>query len=397
MKLRKVSQLKDLKGKKVILRVDYNTPFDSQGNIADDTRITSTLKTINFLKDAEAKIIIISHLGRPKGKVVEKLRLTKVAEKLSELLKLEVKKAPDAIGEETQAILENMQEGEIVMLENIRFHKEEKENDSSFSKTIASYGDLYVNDAFGAAHRAHSSTVGITEHLPAYSGLLMEKEIEALTPLIADEPKRPLTMIFGGAKIDTKIGVIKNFLDKADYFLLGGALANTFLAAAGYNVAQSLYEEDKIETAREIMMECEKHKERFILPHDVVVASDISANSETLDIPIEDVIGDMKILDIGKWTAEKFCNIIADSGTVIWNGPLGLTEYEPFQQGTKSVANCLAESSNQSIIGGGDTLEAIKQLGIAEEKFTHISTGGGACVEFLSGEKLPGITPLLEK
>jgi phosphoglycerate kinase len=390
-----LSQLKELKGKKVILRTDYNVPLDKNGEIADDTRITSTLDTIKYLKEKEAKVIIITHLGRPKGEVVEKLRLNKIAEKLSEILNCEVKKTVSAIGKDTEEQIKSLKEGEILLLENIRFHKEEKKCEAVFSKALAGYGDIYVNDAFATAHRKHSSTAGITEYLPAYAGFLMEKEIKALSPLVNEEPEKPLTMIFGGAKIDTKIGIIKNFLDKADYFLLGGALANTFLAAAGYNVAKSLYEEDKIEVAREIMLECEKHKERFILPHDVVVASEISESAEALDIPIEDVMGDMKILDIGKWTAEKFCNIIADSKTVIWNGPLGLTEYKPFQSGTKSVAECLAAQEKvQSVIGGGDTLEAIKQLNIPEEKFTHISTGGGACIEFLSGQKLPGITPL---
>ena len=397
MNIKTLKDLEEIKGKTVLLRVDYNVPFDQNEEIADDTRIRYTLDTIKELQGKSAKIVIISHLGRPKGEIVEKLRLNKVAARLKELTGAPVKKIDSSIGTEVKRKIEKLEEKEILVLENIRFHKEEKEGDPTFSETLASYGDIFVLDAFGACHRDHCSISGIAKHLPSYAGLLLEKEIKALAPLIESDPKRPLTMIFGGAKIDTKIGVIKNFLNKADYFLMGGALSNTFLAAAGYNVAESLYEEDKVETAREIMMECEKNKEHFVIPHDVVVASEISNEAKSLDIPVEDVIGDMKILDVGKWTAEKFNNIIGDSGTVIWNGPLGLTEFTPFQNGTKLVAEALAESNAVSIIGGGDTIEAIKSLGIDETKFSHISTGGGACIEFLSGKSLPGIEAVTAK
>ncbi len=392
MKIRTLKDINSLKGKKVLLRVDFNVPTNDQGEVEDDSRIRGSLDTIKCLQEGGAKIIILSHLGRPDGKVDEKLRLNKVAAHLSQLLKnSQIKKLDESIGEKVRAEIEQLQDGEIIVLENIRFHKEEENCEENFVKELASLGEIFVNDAFGTAHRRHASTAGLADHLPAYAGLLMEKEVKALSPLIEEEPNRPLTMIFGGAKIDTKIGIIKNFIDKADYFLIGGAIANTFLAAAGYNIAESLYEEDKIEVAREIMLECEKHKERFVLPHDVVCASEISHTAETVDIPIEDVMGDMKILDVGKWTTEKFNNIIQQSGTVIWNGPLGLYEFDQFKRGTETVAKALSDHDCISILGGGDTADCINKLGISANKFTHISTGGGAAIEFLSGEKLPGI------
>lgn len=395
MKIKSIEEISDLKGKKVLLRVDFNVPMHD-GKIQDDSRITQSLDTINYLKDKGASLIIMSHMGRPKGQVVEELRLTKIAEYLSDLIKTPVKKMDNVLDDKVKKEVDSMKEGEIIMLENTRFRPEEKLNDPDFAKNLASLGDVFVNDAFSAAHRKHASTAGIADYLPAYAGFLMQKEIEALAPILEEEPIRPLTMIFGGAKVDTKIGVIKNFIDKADYFLIGGALANTFLAAAGYDVGDSLYEEDKVETAREIMLDCEKHRERFIIPHDVVVADEISENAETAHLPIEDVTGDMKILDIGKWTAEKFNNIIEKSGTVIWNGPLGMCEYTPFQNGTKLVASALARHDCNSIIGGGDTADALKRINVPAEAYTHISTGGGACLEFLSGEKLPGIEILMK-
>lgn len=394
MKIKTLKDIKDLKGKTVLLRVDFNVPLKEDGDVQDDTRMTEALPTIEHLQKAGAKTVIISHLGRPGGEVKEELRLTKVAKHLEKLIKKPIKKLDDILGKEVEEEVKKMKDGEIAMLENIRFRKEEKACDEKFTKQLSELGDIFVNDAFGAAHREHASTAGLARHLPAYGGLLMEREVAALSPILEEEPVRPLTMIFGGAKIDTKIGVIKNFLEKADYFLIGGALANTFLAAAGYNVGKSLYEEDKVEVAREIMLECEKNRERFIIPHDVVVADEISEKAETADLPIEDVMDEMKILDIGKWTAEKYANIITDSGTVIWNGPLGLCEYEPFQNGTKQVAKALAKHNCTSILGGGDTADALKRLTIPAAAFTHISTGGGACLEFLSGKKLPGLKNL---
>lgn len=398
MEINTLKDIPEIKGQTVLLRVDFNVPIQD-GEIQDDTRMTEALDTINFLIDKGAKLVIMSHLGRPKGVgvVVEELRLTAVAKHLSELLKKPVKKLDGIISSEVKKEVKEMKEGEVIMLENVRFEPGEEACEENFTQELASLGDIFVNDAFGTAHRRHASTAGLADHLPAYAGLLMEREIAALSPLVHDEPARPLTMIFGGAKIDTKIGVIKNFIDKADYFLIGGALANTFLAAAGYNIGESLYQEDKIEVAREIMLMCEKEKDKFIIPHDVVCASEISENAETVDIPVEDVIGDMKILDIGKWTAEKYANICSSSGTVIWNGPLGLSEFKPFQAGSREVARTLAETNNTSILGGGDTIDCISRLNIPAENFTFISTGGGATLEFLSGAELPGIEALMRK
>lgn len=390
MKIKTLSSIKNLKGKKILLRVDYNVPLKENGDIQDDTRIKESLPTLKFLRKKGAKIILISHLGRPKG-VDEKLRLTKIANYLKKITKYPVKKIDEILGEKTKKAISKMKNGDILVLENIRFKPEEETCEEKFTKELASLGEIFVNDAFGTAHRKHASTAGLADYLPAYAGFLMQKEIEELSPILEEEPAHPLTMIFGGAKIDTKIGIIKNFLKKADYFLMGGALANTFIAAAGYNIGKSLYESDKINIAREIMLECEKLKGKFIIPHDVTVADEISDNAETAHVPVEDVLGDMKILDIGKWTAEKYCNIIEQSGTVIWNGPLGLCEYKPFQAGTKTIAKCIAKSRCKSILGGGDTADCIKRFKIPPKKFTHISTGGGACIEFLSGDKLPGI------
>ncbi|MFH1284881.1 MAG: phosphoglycerate kinase [Candidatus Peregrinibacteria bacterium] len=394
MKIRTLKDIQDLKGKKVLLRVDFNVPLKENGDIQDDTRITESLETINYLREHGAKLIIISHLGRPDGKVKEDLRLTKIAKYLSELLGCPVKKLDEVIGTQVTQAVSEMSYGDIIMLENVRFEPGEEACDETFTSALAALGDIFVNDAFSAAHRRHASTAGIAEHLPAYGGFLMEREILHLAPIVEEEPIRPLTLIFGGAKIDTKIDTIKYFIEKADHFLIGGALANTFLAAAGYNIGYSLFEKDKLEVAREIMLECEKHHERFILPHDVTVASEISDDAETANVPIEDVLGDMRILDIGKWTAEKFANIVVDSGTVIWNGPLGMCEHEPFQYGTKIVATAMAKTDCISIIGGGDTIDALKRINVPPEKFTHISTGGGACMEFLAGKALPGIEVL---
>lgn len=388
MNINTLKDIKELKGKKVLLRTDFNVPMQN-GNIEDDTRITEALPTIKHLIEQGAKIIIITHLGRPDGEIVEELRVDEIGVRLGELLNINVKKSNDSIGPDAKELIAAMEDGEIVLLENIRFHKEEEENDDEFSKKLASMGEIFVNDAFGTAHRAHCSTTGIAKLLPSFAGLLMEKEINALSSV--KDAKRPLTMIFGGAKIDTKIGIIKHFISKADYFLMGGGIANTFLSAAGYNVANSLFEKDKEQIAREIMLECEKNEEKFILPKDVIVASEISEDAETLDIPIQDVIGDMKILDIGKHSIDRYIEVINKSETIIWNGPIGLYEMKPFREGTRAIAEAIAQSNATSILGGGDTADAISKIGIDKDKFTHISTGGGAAIEFLSGETLPAV------
>lgn len=395
MKIRTLKNLKNIKGKKILLRVDFNVPMNKKCQIQDDTRIKESLPTIKELKKAGAKVIIVSHLGRPEAKNIKALRLDPIAEHLAKLLKSKVKKSDEVIGKKTKALIEKMKNGDTIMLENVRFIPGEEACAQKFTKELASLADIFVNDAFGTAHRRHASTAGVADYIPAYAGRLMEKEINALSPILEKTPSRPFTIIFGGAKIDSKIGIIKNFIKKADYFLIGGAFANTFLHAAGYNIGDSRCEKNKANLAREIMMECEKNKEKFIIPHDVIVASEISDKAQILDMPIEDIEGDMKILDIGKWTAKKYCNIIKKSKTVIWNGPLGLYEISPFRKRSATVAKCLAKHKCTSIIGGGDTADCISRIGISFKKFTHVSTGGGACIEFLSGIMLPGVKVLL--
>ncbi len=392
MKIRTLKDLSSLKGKKVLLRVDFNVPLKKDGSVQDDTRMVESLPTIKYLQKKGAKIIIVSHLGRPDGKVKEELRLTKVAKHLQKILKKPVKKIDECIGEKVEKAIFSLKDGQILMLENVRFHKEEEDCEENFTKKLAALADLYINDAFGTAHRRHASTAGVADYLKAYAGLLMEKEIKHLSPLLDKKIARPLTMIFGGAKIDTKIGIIQHFLKKADYFLMGGALANTFLYAAGYNVGNSLYEKDKKTIAQNIMKQAGENK--FVLPVDVVISNEISDKAKTKNVSISDVAADMKILDIGKQSAKDFCKILAKSKTVIWNGPLGLCEFKPFQKGTEVVGKFLAKKKCTSILGGGDTADSLKRLKIKAAKFTHVSTGGGACIEFLSGEKLPGIEAL---
>ncbi len=390
MKIKTIKEIPEIKGKKIFLRVDFNVPIKDK-KIQDDSRIKQSIPTIKYLQEKGAKLIIASHLGRPKGEIKEELRLDKVATRLSELMGISIKKLDEVISDNVRKEVENMKEGEIIVLENIRFKAEEETNDENFSKELAELVDIYVNDAFGTAHRKHASTFGIAKHLPAYGGLLIEKELEALSPLIEKEPARPLTMILGGAKIDTKIGVIRNFIDKVDYLLLGGGLANTFLYALGHDIGESLCEKDKVEVAKEIITEFEKQNAKLIFPTDVIVATELSNEADASELSIEDVSGDMKILDIGKDSTEKYCEIIKKSGTVIWNGPVGVYEFEPFKGGTEKIAKCIANNEANSIIGGGDTADAIKKLGFDEKSFTHISTGGGACIEFLEGKVLPGI------
>lgn len=395
MKVRSIRKAK-VTGKRVLIRVDFNVPLKN-GKVADDTRIREALPTIQYLLKQKAKVILMSHLGRPDGKVVKDLRLDPVAKHLSKLLKKPVKKLDDCVGPKVEKEVSAMKPGQILFLENTRFHKEEEKNDKGFSKQLAKLGDVFVQDAFGTAHRAHCSTCGVASYLPAYAGFLMEKEITVLSELM-QKTKHPLTLIIGGAKIDTKIGLIKNFAAKADYFLIGGGLANTFLAAEGFNIGKSLYEKDKIKTAQEIMLEVEELKEDFVLPTDVVVADEISDKAKTLDLPAEDVEGDMRILDIGKKSLAQFIAVIKKSKTVVWNGPVGLFEKKPFSQGTLGIAKALAAAKGlKTIIGGGDTVDAIKHFGISEKKFTHVSTGGGAMLEFLEGTMLPGVKIVLEK
>lgn len=385
----------NLKNKRVLLRVDFNVTM-KDGKIDDDTRMVQTLPTIKHLIKSGAKTIIVSHLGRPKNHD-KSLSLDPIAKHLSELLKKPVLKLDSCVGPEVTKAVKAMKPGEVIMLENIRFYPEEEKNSAPFAKKLAALADIFVADSFGTAHRAHASTCGVAKYLPAYAGFLIQKEVNVLGQLL-DKCPRPMTLIVGGAKIDTKIGLIKNFVTKADYFLIGGGLANTFLAAEGFDVGKSLFEADKIEVAQDTMLQAESFKENVILPEDVVVADEIQEKASTLDLPVEDVLGEMKILDIGKRTIRKFIHIIEKSKIVVWNGPVGLFEMKPFGRGTRMIAKALANAKGvKTIIGGGDTIDAIKHFGFSEKDFTHVSTGGGAMLEFLEGEMLPGIEILLDK
>jgi len=380
----------DTKNKRVLVRVDFNVPIEN-GKVADDTRIMATLPTINHLIDDNAKIILVTHLGRPGGKKVEELKLDPVADFLSEILGKKVLKSDDCVGPAVKKAIDKMNFGDVILLENIRFHKEEEDNDPEFAKQLAELADTYIVDSFGTSHRKHASTYGVSKHIPAYAGFLMEKEVLTLTELMKNTP-RPLTLIVGGAKIDTKIGVLKNFLNKADYFLIGGGLANTFLAAQGYNMGKSLFEPDKIEMAREIMLAAEMFRDKFILPEDAIISDKAEKDAKILDLPVTAIEGDMMVLDLGVKSREKFAEVIALSKTIIWNGPMGLYEKEPFEKGTLFIAQAVSEATQaKTIIGGGDTIDAIKNFKIGLNKFTHVSTGGGAMLEFLEGSPLPGV------
>lgn len=380
----------DIQGKRVLLRVDFNVPIEN-GVVKDDTRIRETLPTIRYLLEQQAKIIIMSHLGRPEKDQRQGFTMDPVAQKLQQFLELPVKKVDDCIGPVVEEAVFSAQPGSIIVLENTRFYPEEEECERNFCKQLAKLGEVFVLDAFGTAHRKHASTYGVGEYLPSYAGLLMEKEVTALQSVIENEP-RPLTLIMGGAKIDTKIGILRNFLSKADYILLGGGLANTFLAAQGFDIGNSLYEPDKLDVAREIMLEAEVLQDRFVLPSDAIVADEISDDVTTLDLPVTDVSGSMKILDIGTMTMKRFSDVIQHSLTIIWNGPVGLFEKKPFQKGTEVVARALANAKHaRTILGGGDTLDALQHFNIPFEEFSHVSTGGGAMLEFLEGKELPGV------
>ena len=386
----------NLKGKRVLLRVDFNVPM-KDGKVKEDTRIVQTLPTIKYLLKQNARLIICSHLGRPEGKVVDSMRMRAAAEHMRKLLKKPVKIMKDCTGPEVEKAAALLQPGQIMFLENLRFHIEEEKNNSAFAKKLAGLAEVFVSDSFATAHRAHASTAGVCKYLPSYAGFLMQHEIEELTAL-THKPAKPLTIIVGGAKIDTKIGIIENFIGKADNFLVGGGLANTFLAAQGFNVGKSLYEANKMEVAQDTLIAAEQLHVPFVLPVDVIVADEIKENAQTVDIPVDDVIGEMKILDIGTKTIKKFADVIKKSKTVIWNGPVGLSEMKPFSRGTAVIAQTLVWARGvKSILGGGDTVEAIKRLGFKEEHFTFVSTGGGAMLEFLEGKTLPGVEVLMGK
>jgi len=386
----------DLSGKRVLVRADFNVPLDN-GNITDDTRIRAALPTIQDLASKGAKVILCSHFGRPKG-VTEKLRLTPVAVRLSELLGKEVKKTDDCIGDEVAATVAAMQDGDVLLLENVRFYPEEEANDPEFAKKLASVADLYVNDAFGTAHRAHASTEGVTKYLsPSVAGFLMEKELQYLGSAI-DNPQRPLAAIIGGSKVSSKIGVIEKLLEKCDKLLLGGGMVFTFYKARGLNVGKSLVEDDKLELAKSLEAKAKERGVAFLLPTDVVVADKFAADANTQTVPVESIPDGWMGLDIGPDSVKTFQDALADCKTVIWNGPMGVFEMEKFAVGTEGIAHSLAgltKTGTTTIIGGGDSVAAVEQLNLGEQ-MSHISTGGGASLELLEGKELPGVAALDE-
>ena len=381
----------DVEGKKVIVRVDFNVPI-KEGKIIDDTRIRAALPTIEYLLDHGAAVILMSHLGRPKTKEDVQFSLKPVAEHLTTLISAPVKFAADCRGEIAKEAAANLKPGEVLVLENTRFHKEETKNDPEMSKDLASLADLFVNDAFGSAHRAHASTVGIADYLPAAAGFLMEKEIKYLGNAIAD-PVRPFVAILGGAKISDKIGVIENLLKTADKILIGGGMANTFLKAQGYEMAASLVETDVLETASDLLSRADG---KILLPVDMVLGDAFDAEAKLKTLPLGDVPAGWRLMDIGPETVKIFSDVIRDAGTVVWNGPMGVFEFPRFAQGTFGVARAVADSDAVSIIGGGDSVSAINQSGLSD-KITHISTGGGASLEMLEGLELPGLAVLDDK
>ena len=384
----------DVKGKKVLVRCDFNVKMED-GVITSDKRIVASLPTIKYLLDNGAKVIACSHLGRPKGEFKPEFSLAPVAVRLGELLGIEVKMAKDVVGESAQALAADLKEGEVLLLENVRFHAEETKNDPEFSKALASLAEIYVNDAFGSAHRAHSSTTGVADYLPAVGGYLIRKELQYIGGALED-PKRPLVAILGGAKVSDKIGVITNLMDKVDTLIVGGGMAYTFFAAQGHTVGTSICETDKIDLAREMMETAKAKGVNFLIPVDNKVGLEYKADTEFKVVDSDDIPDGWMGLDIGPKTEKLFADAVKDAGTVIWNGPMGVSEWENFASGTIAVATAVAESGSISIIGGGDSAAAVQKLGFAD-KMSHISTGGGASLEFLEGKDLPGVVALNDK
>ncbi|RAV09068.1 phosphoglycerate kinase [Paenibacillus contaminans] len=384
----------EVAGKRVFVRVDFNVPLEN-GVITDDTRIRETLPTIKYLIEGGAKVILASHLGRPKGQVNEDMRLTPAAVRLSELLGKPVAKADEAIGETVKAQIADMKDGDVLLLENVRFYAGEEKNDPELAKAFAELADLYVNDAFGAAHRAHASTEGIAHHLPAVSGLLMEKELDVLGKALSN-PERPFTAIVGGAKVKDKIDVINNLLNIADNIIIGGGLSYTFLKAQGYEIGKSLVDNEKLDLALGFINKAKEKGVNFLLPVDVVVADDFSASANTNIVPINQMPADWEGIDIGPKTSELYAATIANSKLVVWNGPMGVFEIEPFSHGTRAVGEACAATSAYTVIGGGDSAAAVEKFGLAD-RMDHISTGGGASLEFMEGKALPGVVALNDK
>ncbi|RAT98550.1 phosphoglycerate kinase [Brevibacillus sp. Leaf182] len=383
----------ELAGKRVFCRVDFNVPMQD-GVITDDTRIRAAVPTIRFMMEAGAKVILASHFGRPKGQVVEEMRLTPVAAHLSSLLGKDVRKLEDCHGADVEAAVERIESGDVILLENVRFHAGEEKNDPELAKSFAALADLFVNDAFGTAHRAHASTAGIAEYIPAVAGLLMEKEIRFMGGALSN-PERPFTAIVGGAKVKDKIAVIENLLTKVDHLIIGGGMANTFLKAQGYGIGASLCEDDKLDLARTLMDQAKERGVQLLMPVDVVVADRFAADAEKQVVAIDAIPEGWMALDIGPKTVEQYHNVIVDSKTVVWNGPMGVFEMDAFAGGTIGVAKAMAACSGTTIIGGGDSVAAVEKAGVAEQ-MTHISTGGGASLEFMEGKELPGVAVLAD-
>ena len=386
----------DIKEKKIIVRVDFNVPLDDDLNVVDDTRIRLSLPTIEYLQENNAKIILMSHLGRPKDKPEDRFRLDPAAKRLEELTGARVKKFDETFSLEIKDYIDkSMSAGEIVILENLRFNPGEKENNKDFSKALASLADIYVDDAFGAAHRAHASVVGVPEFLPAVSGLLMEKEIETLTALL-ESPGRPFLTILGGSKVSDKIKVIKNLMGKVDSLVLGGGMTYTFLKAQGYEIGKSICEDDQLDYARDMIELAKANNVNFLLPIDIIAAPEFDENSEKRAVSIESIPAGWMGLDIGNKSIEMFSKEIQGASTIFWNGPVGVFEWEKFSNGTRSIAFAVANSNAVTVVGGGDTVAAIKKYGVSD-KISHISSGGGASMELLEGKLLPGIEALLDK
>ncbi|PIC56557.1 phosphoglycerate kinase [Sporosarcina sp. P12(2017)] len=383
-----------LNGQRVFCRVDFNVPMED-GKVTDDTRIRAALPTIEYMTNAGAKVILASHLGRPKGEVKEDMRLTPAGDKLSELLGKPVKKLNSSIGEEVEKAIAEMKDGDVILLENVRFNPGEEKNDAGLSKQFAELADVFVNDAFGTAHRAHASTAGIAEYIPGVLGFLLEKELDVLGKALS-HPDRPFTAIIGGAKVKDKIGVIDNLLDKVDNLLIGGGLSYTFTRAQGHETGDSLVEEDKVELAKSFIEKAKQKAVNLYLPTDAVVANKFAADAETNTVAVDAITEGWMGLDIGPETAARYEQVIKDSRFVIWNGPMGVFEMEPFANGTKTVADAMAETAAYTVIGGGDSAAAVEKFEVADQ-MDHVSTGGGASLEFMEGKELPGVAVLQDR